>query len=71
MVTFPKKPEDVEEWTVPINFLDEATMQERMDYFRANANGLVDLFRRFPDAVDGCVAKYGRDFVDELFTLAS
>ena len=71
MAAFPKRPEGIEEWTVPINFLNDATVQERMDYFRANATGLVDLFRRFPDAVDGYVAKYGQAFVDELYSLAS
>ena len=71
MAAFPERPEGVQEWTVPINYLDKMSLRERMDHMRRHATEIASLFRRFPDAATGCADKYGQDFVDELFSLAS
>ena len=70
MVSFPERPRRCEEWTVPINFLNDASESDRKGYYGENARELADLFSRDPEFLECFVRRNGQEFADEILALA-
>ena len=66
MISITNRPAGVNEWTVPINALKDASIDERMEFYRAHPDIVAEAREKHPDAFSTFVDKYGHEFADKL-----
>ena len=50
MISITNRPAGVNEWTVPINALKDASIDERMEFYRAHPDIVAEAREKHPDA---------------------
>ena len=70
MIPIYKRPEGVGEWDPPLIRLDDYSISEQIDYWRARASSVKFMHDMVPEAYELFIDYYGEDVAEEILTIA-